>query len=105
MARIKLKYVNQFANKNRAGKRQRYYFRKRGHKAIPLPGLPGSEEFMDAYKMALAAVPDAKVEIGEKKTSPGTIDALCVSYYKSSDWTALAEDTRDTRRRIIENSA
>jgi integrase len=102
MARIRLKYVNRFANKDRADKRQRYYFRKRGHKAIPLPGLPGSEEFMDAYKTALAALPDAKIEIGEKKTAPGTIDALCVSYYKSADWTALADDTRDARRRIIE---
>jgi integrase len=102
MARVKLPYINQFANKDRADKRLRYYFRKRGHKAIPLPGVPGSEEFMDAYKMALAALPDAKVEIGEKKTTPGTIDALCVSYYKSSDWAALAEDTRDARRRIIE---
>ncbi|MDE5452705.1 tyrosine-type recombinase/integrase [Bradyrhizobium sp. CSA112] len=102
MARIRLKYVNQFANRDRADKRLRYYFRKRGHKAIPLPGLPGSEEFMDAYQMALAALPDATVEIGEKRTTPGTIDALCVSYYKSSDWSALAEDTRDARRRIIE---
>lgn len=102
MARIRLKYVNQFANNDRADKRKRYYFRERGHKAIPLPGLPGSEEFMAAYAMALAALPDAKVEIGEKRTSPGTIDALCVSYYRSGEWLALAEDTRDARRRIIE---
>lgn len=102
MARIKLKYVNQFANRDRADKRLRFYFRKRGQKAIPLPGMPGSEEFMEAYKMALAALPDAKVEIGEKKTAPGTIDALCINYYRSSDWTVLAEDTRDARRRIIE---
>jgi integrase len=102
MARIKLKFVNKFANNDRADRRLRYYFRRRGHKAIPLPGLPGSEEFMDAYKMALAALPDAKIEIGEKKTAPGTIDALCVSYFKSSEWTALADDTREARSRIIE---
>jgi hypothetical protein len=102
MARIRLKYVNQFANTERSDKRLRYYFRKRGHKAIPLPGLPGCEVFMEAYQMALAALPDAKIEIGERKTTPGTIDALCVSYFRSSDWTVLAEDTRDARRRIIE---
>ena len=102
MARIKLKYVNAYANKDRADKRLRFYFRKRGHKAIPLPGAPGSEEFMAAYAMALAALPDAQVEIGEKKTTPGTIDALVVSYYRSTDWTSLAEDTKDARRRIIE---
>jgi integrase len=102
MAKIRLKYVNKFANKNRANKRPRHYFRVRGHKAIPLPGLPGCEEFMDAYKMALAGLPNAKVEIGETRTAPGTIDALVVSYYKSTEWTLLADDTRDARRRIIE---
>lgn len=102
MAKVKLRYINQFANRDRADKRLRYYFRKRGQKAIPLPGIPGSEEFMEAYRMALAASSDAKIEIGEKKTSPGTIDALCVSYYRSAEWLALAEDTRDARRRIVE---
>jgi integrase len=102
MARIRLQYVNKFANKDRADKRLRYYFRKRGHKAIPLPGMPGSEEFMAAYQMALEALPDAKIEIGEQRTVPGTIDALCVSYFKSSDWTVLANDTREARHRIIE---
>ena len=58
MARIKLKYVNCFANRGRKDKRVRYYFRRRGTKAIPLPGLPGSEEFMGAYAAALAGLPD-----------------------------------------------
>jgi hypothetical protein len=40
MAHIKLKYVNAFANRGRKDKRVRYYFRRRGAKAIPLPGLP-----------------------------------------------------------------
>jgi hypothetical protein len=52
MAAIRPKYVNKFANKDRADKRQRYYFRKRGMKAIPLLGVPGSEEFMQVYAMA-----------------------------------------------------
>jgi hypothetical protein len=45
-ARIKLKYVNAFANWGRKDKRVRYYFLRRGRKAIPLPGVSGSEEFM-----------------------------------------------------------
>ena len=102
MAKIRLKYVNKFANKNRANKRLRYYFRLRGHKAIPLPGLPGCEEFMQAYAQALAGLPDAKPETGEKRIAPGTINALCVSYYRSAEWVALAPDTRDGRRRIVE---
>ena len=61
MVRIKLKYVNAFANRRRKNERVRYYFRRRGFKAIPLPGLPGSEEFMTGYQMALADIPLLKV--------------------------------------------
>src|SRR5262249_54453298 len=103
MARIKLKYVNAFPNRRRKNERVRYYFRRRGFKAIPLPGLPGSEAFMEAYQMALAAIPDTdRHEIGSRRTEPGTIDALVVSYYKSDEWLGLAEETRKTRRPIIE---
>jgi integrase len=102
MAVIKLKYVNGFANRERKDVRMRYYFRRRGEKAIPLSGLPGSEEFMAAYAMALAATPD-QPEIGASKTLPGSINALVVDYYRSAEWqNGLAEDTRKTRRRIIE---
>ena len=58
MARIKLKYVNGFRNRKRKSQRTRYYFRKRGSKAIQLPGIPGSEEFMAAYAMALSSISD-----------------------------------------------
>jgi hypothetical protein len=103
MARIKLKYVNGFINRARKDKRPRYYFRRRGCKAIPLPGEPGSEEFMAAYAAALAAFPDQPTEIGASRTSPGTINALVVSHYKSTNWKDdLSPDTRKTRRRIIE---
>jgi hypothetical protein len=38
MARFKfLKYVNGFSNRNRRSQRARYYFRRRGIKAIPCP--------------------------------------------------------------------
>jgi integrase len=101
--RIKLKYVNSFANRDRKSQRVRYYFRRRGTKAIPLPGLPGSEEFMAAYHTALAGIPDKSSEIGANRTSPGTINALVVSYYKSAAWNNLQPDTRKSRRRIIEH--
>jgi hypothetical protein len=66
MAHIKLKYVNAFANRGRQDKRMRYYFRRRGTKAIPLPGLPGSEEFMAAYAAALAGLPDVAIGASER---------------------------------------
>ena len=104
MARIRLRHVNSFRNPDRKNAAIRHYFRKRGMKAIPLPGLPGSEEFNRAYEMALAGMADApKPEIGARRTAPGTIDALVVSYYRSDAWLHdLEEETRKTRRRIIE---
>jgi hypothetical protein len=93
-----LRYINAF--RDRHGK-LRHYFRRRGmRKAIPLPGPPGSEEFMAAYSAALARVPHA--EIGADRTLPGTINALVVSHYKSTEWDALDPETQKTRRRIIE---
>lgn len=103
MAQIRLRYVNSFANPDRKNGTVRHYFRKRGMKDIPLPGLPGSEEFMAAYTMALAGLPEAdKPEIGAKRTEPGTVNALAVNYYRSEAWLALEEETRKTRRRVIE---
>jgi hypothetical protein len=102
MAHIRLKYVNAFANNARKGGRVRYYFRRHGQRAIPLPGLPGSEEFMAAYAMALAAIPEYAQQIGAGRTSPGTINALAVDYYRSQQWQDLAADTRRKRWRIIE---
>jgi integrase len=103
MAKLRLKYVNAFHNPKRTNDRVRYYFRRRGEKAIPLPGLPGSEEFMLAYQQALAALPEATIEIGARRTQPGTIDALVVSYYRSGLWLhGMGEATRQPRRAIIE---
>ena len=79
----------------------RYYFRRRGMQAVPLPGMPGSEEFMAAYSMALSMLPNS-AEIGANRTSPGTINALVVDYYRSQGWKDLAPDTRKKRGRIIE---
>jgi len=46
MTLLRLKHVNKFFDRH--GK-LRHYFRRRGmRKGIPLPGLPGSEEFMAA---------------------------------------------------------
>ena len=103
MARLRLKFVNAFRNSKRTNDRVRYYFRRRGEKAIPLPGLPGSEEFMAVYAAARATLPDQANEIGARRTQPGTIDALVVSYYQSSAWLpGLGDASRQRHRSIIE---
>jgi integrase len=101
VSRIRLRYVNAFTNRNRKNSRVRFYFRRRGHKAIPLPGLPGSDEFMAAYAAALNTVPKP-IEVGASRTLPGTINALCVSYYRSIEWSQLNATTQAKRKRVIE---
>jgi integrase len=101
MTRIKLRYVDAFRNRNRKSGHLRYYFRRRGQKVIPLPGAPGSEQFMAAYQAALATLPES-IQIGESRTAPGTINALAVDYYRSQQWSDLAPDTKRKRWRIIE---
>jgi integrase len=96
VTRLKLDYIHEFVDRH--GKVRRY-FRRRGQKRIPLRGVPGSEEFNTTYAMALAALPERAAD----RTLPGTINALVVSYYASDAWNnGLTEDTRKTRRRIIE---
>jgi len=56
---------------------------------------------MTADAAALATIP-AALSIGANRTLPGTINALIVDYYRSAEWLNLSDDTRKTRRRIIE---
>jgi integrase len=79
----------------------RFYLRVPGRKAVPLPGLPYSREFMDAYQQALeedwVAPP-----IGAARTKPGTVNAAIVSYYGSAAFAGIAASTRQNRRAILE---
>jgi integrase len=78
----------------------RHYLRKPGHKAIALPGLPYSTEFMDAYQAALTnAMP---VEIGAKRSAPGTVAEAVARYLASAAFVELATTTQKLRRPILE---
>jgi integrase len=92
------KYVRGF--QDRHGK-PRFYFRRKGYKSLPLPGLPWSPEFMKAYEAATAGM--LPVQVGAHRTLPGTINSLVVAYYASEAWNReLAAETQKNRRRIIE---
>jgi hypothetical protein len=94
--RLELRYVQTF---NARGHRY-YYFRKPGCARIRLPGLPGSTEFMSAYQVALDAAP--RIEVGAGRTLPGTVSALVVAYYSSTDFGDLGPATQQYRRWLIE---
>jgi hypothetical protein len=55
---------------------------------VPLPGLPGSDEFMAAYGEALSKSP--RVEIAATRTRAGSINAMIVGYLGSAAFHNLA---------------
>src|SRR5438874_1526615 len=68
----------------RSSRQGRHYFRRRGGKQIPLPGLPGSGEFMDAYQSALGTGGEQQPpEIGAGRSKPGTVAAAVAGYFSS----------------------
>jgi integrase len=98
MTKIRLDYIHEY--QDRHGKLRRY-FRRPGFKRIALPGMPGSDEFMTAYQLALAGQPP-RVEIGAGRTKPGTVNAAIVGYYNSVAFRSLALGTQKLQRSILE---
>jgi len=87
-------------NEDRHGKR-RVRFRLRGFSTY-LTGTPWSEDFMRQYAAALDGVKLQAQEVGASRTKAGSIDALCVSYYRAPEFRDLKASTQKVRRNIIE---
>src|SRR6516165_8145940 len=89
MARIKLRYVNEFIDRH--GK-VRYYFRRPGSRSVKLVGLPGSVEFMDAYQAALAAV--APPPSSSKHVIHGSLSEIANGYFRSAAFANIEESSQ-----------
>lgn len=89
-----LRYVHRF--RDRHG-HERLYFRRPGHARKPLRGPLGSPEFLADYAAALAAAEPRQ----PRQPAAGTMDALCVSYLRSTAFHALGASTQAVYRRII----
>src|SRR5215207_780522 len=99
MTRVPLKYVT--SDVDRHGN-PRWYFRKGGKPKIRLRGLPVSEEFMAAYKAALAGYSPPQRPRRSSKSLAGTLRWLCEEYSRSAPFHELAPRTRYVRRRELE---
>ena len=99
MTRFRLKYTHEFLD--RYGKPRRYARPPGAKQATPLPGVPGSSEFMSAYYAALAAAA-TPAEIGRARTALGSVSAAIVGYYRDVTFLALSPGTRKMRRAILE---
>ena len=91
MVKIDLKHV--VKDTDRHGN-DRFYFRFKGQKKVRLPGLPGSEEFMEAYQDALKRC-SAKVN-GLQRVSEGSFAWLCHTYFNSTAFKVELASSRES---------
>jgi integrase len=68
-------------------------------RVVPMPGLPWSPEFMEAYEAALSEQPSPA---GASRTKPGTVSAAIIGYYHDQSFLALARSTQRPRQNILE---
>ncbi len=99
VTKMLLKFIQEF--RDRHGKTRRYV-RRPGFKSVPLPGDPGSPEFMEVYQKALNPETAQRIQAGAAKVKPGTINDLVARYYRSAEFIGLRESTQSTYRSIIE---
>jgi integrase len=78
----------------------RHYLRQPSCKEVPLPGMPWSTEFMDAYEAAMSSA--APIIIGAKRSAPGTVAEAVARYLGSAAFVLLAPSTQAMRRAILE---
>jgi len=94
---------------DRHGGPPRFYVRPHGWrpgngvKMIPMPGLPFTPEFMDAYTAALARPkPDVKIELGANRTKARSVDAAIALYKASIQFARTKSKTKEQYLRMLE---
>lgn len=94
---IKLKYIDRFVDRHG---RERLYFRRDRGPRIPLPGRPGTPEFMVAYEQAaLGELPERTPRL---RGMPGTFDRLVQDYFGAPEYLRLAVSSQKTYHSVIE---
>lgn len=97
MTRIKLRYIQEFVDKE-TGQVHRYFRRKRIR--IRLPGAPGSAEFMEVYKNALAGT--TRTTVTSKIHKAGSVGELITHYKKASEFTDMVRGSQVRYRGVLD---
>jgi integrase len=87
-------------NTDRHG-RKRVRFRK-GFYSTYLAGVPYSDDFMQRYHAVLDGNARRLQEFKEDRIEPGTIDAVIVNFYRSTDFQKLKYTTQRVRKNVLE---
>jgi hypothetical protein len=99
MVAIKLKHVVE--DTDRHGN-IRHYFRRKGQPKIRLRGIPCSDEFMEAYRAALANAEQTPQQ-RNMRTAAGSLGYICLNYYASPTFKALDPSTRHQRSYFLDS--
>jgi integrase len=97
MARVPIRFIKQYVQDGRPY----FYFRRRGCPSVRLPGLPGSPEFMEAYRAAFAGAPLPK-SVSATRILAGSFAELVANYYASPTFLELSPRTQTIYRRAID---
>lgn len=103
MGTIKYKYVT--SDLDRHGN-VRWYFRRPGHRKIRMPSpMTQADEFLLAYKAALAGEAPAQPPRQKyARAASGTLRWVCIEYYQSAAFKQLAPRTQQVRRRLLDQA-
>src|ERR1700732_1943953 len=96
--RLRLKYVS--ADIDRHGN-VRYYVRRPGQPKSRLHGMPGGEQFMAEYQMALESNADGPRQA--RAARRGSSRHLCQLFYASADFMGLDASTRSWERSALDS--
>jgi integrase len=101
MVSLRLKYLVEDVDRHG---NVRLYFRRKGQRKIRLTGLPGSDQFMKAYRHALAGPIKSAVPPPTRspKGAHGSLKWLCEAYYGSAEFKRLDDRTRRVRRSLLD---
>lgn len=79
----------------------RIYLRRPGQPKIRLRARPGTPEFMEEYRKALAGELPPKPR-RPRADDPRSLAWLCARYYESAEFKGLADSTRRVRRLLLD---
>jgi enterobacteria phage integrase len=100
MAKIEMDYVDQYLDRH--GKMRRY-FRRGGKRLGPLPGIPGSAEFMAAYQAYLNDEKKPKSIV--RPMHEDSLAQLIADFYAHSWFTTKKPSTKKIYRDILDGIA
>ena len=63
--------------------------------------MPDTDDFAQEYRGWLAGK-TPRLDVGEKRTNPGSVSGLIVRYYHSAEFVSLAQSMQRTYRGILE---